>query len=162
MLAPVNARDWKSDSGIIGLATLASTPTKAHNKSTPAAIAPKIQGLPRPQLADSSKPNTTLPNPRTAKKAPQRSKCLAAPSFRLSGTRLRLIAIIAIAKGRFIQNVQRQDKFSISHPPNTGPTAEVMAVKPDHRPIARPRSATGNDALMIAKLPGIKSAPPIP
>ena len=38
----------------------------------------------------------------------------------------------------------------------------MIAVKPDHVPIARPRSAGGNDALMSARLPGTSSAAPTP
>ena len=40
--------------------------------------------------------------------------------------------------------------------------AEVIAVKPDHVPIAFPRCSLSNDALMIARLPGTSSAPPTP
>ncbi len=44
----------------------------------------------------------------------------------------------------------------------TGPRAVVMAVKPDHVPIARPRDSSSKDALMIARLPGTRNAAPIP
>ncbi len=61
-----------------------------------------------------------------------------------------------------MKKIQRQERFSISHPPSTGPSAAVIAVKPDHVPMARPRSAGGNDALMSARLPGTSSAAPTP
>ena len=38
----------------------------------------------------------------------------------------------------------------------------MIEVKPDHVPIARPRSFSGKLALMRARLPGTSSAPPIP
>src|SRR5262245_54447090 len=38
----------------------------------------------------------------------------------------------------------------------------VIALKPDQVPIALPRSPSANDALMIARLPGTRSAPPSP
>ncbi len=50
----------------------------------------------------------------------------------------------------------------MNHPPTTGPAAAVIAVKPDHVPIARPRLLSGNDALMIDKLPGTRNAAPNP
>jgi hypothetical protein len=37
-----------------------------------------------------------------------------------------------------------------------------MAVNPDQVPMARPRSSFGNDALMMARLPGTSSAAPTP
>ena len=50
----------------------------------------------------------------------------------------------------------------MSTPPSTGPTAEVRAANPDHNPMARPRSLSGNDSLMMARLPGTRSAAPTP
>ena len=38
----------------------------------------------------------------------------------------------------------------------TGPAAPVIADIPDHVPIARPRSLSGNEAPMIARLPGLR------
>jgi hypothetical protein len=37
-----------------------------------------------------------------------------------------------------------------------------MPLKPDQVPMALPRSFSGNDALMSARLPGTSSAPPMP
>ncbi len=50
----------------------------------------------------------------------------------------------------------------MSHPPNTGPRAVVIAVKPDQVPIARPRFFSPNEALIIARLLGTIAAAPIP
>src|SRR5262245_27179258 len=61
-----------------------------------------------------------------------------------------------------MKNTHRQEACSIRNPPRTGPTAAVMDVKPDHVPIARPRFSRGNDALMMARLPGTSIAAPIP
>ena len=60
------------------------------------------------------------------------------------------------------KNAHRQETFWTSHPPSTGPAAAVIDVNPDQVPIARPRSLSGNEALMSARLPGTRSAPPIP
>ena len=61
-----------------------------------------------------------------------------------------------------MKKIQRHEAFSISQPPSRGPTAAVIAVKPDHVPMARPRCSAGNEALISARLPGVSSAPPTP
>ena len=66
------------------------------------------------------------------------------------------------ASGTFRKNTARQLTCSISQPPLTGPIAVVIALNPDQVPIARPRSASSNVALMIARLPGTRNAAPIP
>ena len=40
--------------------------------------------------------------------------------------------------------------------------AEVIDENPDHVPMARPRSASSNVALIIARLPGTRNAAPAP
>jgi hypothetical protein len=66
------------------------------------------------------------------------------------------------ARGRFRKNTARQLTCSISQPPLTGPIAVVIALKPDHVPIARPRSFSSKAALMSARLPGTRKAAPTP
>ncbi len=66
------------------------------------------------------------------------------------------------ATGTLRKNTARQLTCSISQPPATGPMLAVIALKPDHVPIARPRSSPSNVALMIARLPGTRSAAPTP
>jgi hypothetical protein len=61
-----------------------------------------------------------------------------------------------------MKNAARQLTCSISHPPITGPSAVVIALNPDQVPIARPRSASLNVALMIARLPGTRKPAPMP
>ena len=61
-----------------------------------------------------------------------------------------------------MKNTARHETCSINQPPITGPIAVVIALKPDHVPIARPRSFSGNELLMIARLPGTSSAAPNP
>ena len=43
-----------------------------------------------------------------------------------------------------------------------GPTAVATPANPDHAPMARPRSSRRNDAEMIARLPGTRSAAAAP
>ncbi len=61
-----------------------------------------------------------------------------------------------------MKKAARHETCSMSHPPRTGPTAIVIEVNADQVPIARPRSSFGNEVLMMARLPGTSSAPPIP
>src|SRR6266487_2619413 len=83
-------------------------------------------------------------------------------SLRLSGTCQKSNMSTVIAKGTLMKKTQCHEACSTSHPPRTGPIAEVMEVKPDQIPIARPRLSGSNEALIIARLPGTSSAPPIP
>ena len=71
-------------------------------------------------------------------------------------------ATTTAASGRLIRKTSRQDHASTSQPPRNGPTAPAMPPSPDQAPIARPRSAGTNDAEMMARLPGVSSAPPTP
>jgi hypothetical protein len=60
------------------------------------------------------------------------------------------------------RNTARHDHTSTSQPPSTGPSAVVSAPAPAQVPMARPRSASGKDAAISARLPGTISAPPTP
>ena len=61
-----------------------------------------------------------------------------------------------------MKKIARHDSASTSQPPSTGPNAVVSAETPAQVPIARPRSSSANEALMIARLLGTSSAPPTP
>ena len=61
-----------------------------------------------------------------------------------------------------MKKTQRHDACCTNQPPMTGPTAAVIAVKPDHVPIACPRSRSLKEALMIARLPGTSIEAPTP
>src|ERR1700685_1719459 len=102
------------------------------------------------------------PKPIVASAPPSQSNLLLAVSSRLSGTLHSDSRITTTAIGRLIKKTQRHDACATSHPPRTGPMDAVIAVKADHVPIARPRSLSVYEALMIAKLPGTSSAAPIP
>src|SRR6202040_2701519 len=96
----------------------------------------------------------------TAKRAPRQSTVPSSEAARLSGTRQNAKPSVSRAIGTLMKKIARQDRASTSQPPRTGPTAEVRAEKPAQVPIALPRSSAGKAALMIARLPGIRSAPP--
>ena len=61
-----------------------------------------------------------------------------------------------------MKKTARHERCSISQPPITGPIAVVIALNPDQVPMARPRSFSANELLMIARLPGTSSAAPNP
>ena len=61
-----------------------------------------------------------------------------------------------------MKNAARQLACSTSQPPATGPIAVVIALNPDHVPIARPRASPSKVAAMIARLPGTRNAAPMP
>jgi hypothetical protein len=110
-LAPAKFLERKRLSGIIGSRVRPSTTKKATNTPTPINRAPRTSGFPRPTLEDSRSPKTTLPKPTAASAAPSRSSLLASGS-RLSGTRERVIARTATARGMLIKKTPRQETFS--------------------------------------------------
>ncbi len=50
----------------------------------------------------------------------------------------------------------------MSNPPSSGPTAAAMAARPDQAPMAVLRSVGAKAPWIIARLPGVSSAPPAP
>ena len=94
-------------------------------------------------------------------RAPSR-RAAVAMSARDSGTWRSVIATATIASGTLMRNTQRHENVSISQPPTNGPIALATPARPDHAPIARPRSTSWNEEPMIARLPGTSSAPAAP
>lgn len=158
----MNVRDRNKPTGSIGPATRRSTMTSAMSDTTP-----------QPMIASSSRrlalasghsrsPKTTLPRPTMARPAPIQSMRDARDVSRLSVMNRADSATTIAASGTFSTNTARQPTCSINHPPATGPMADIMALKADHVPIARPRSASSKVALIIARLPGTRNAAPTP
>ena len=94
------------------------------------------------------------PRPSTASTAPLQSIAVVRDGSRLSSMNRSDSTSTMTASGTFRKNTARQLTCSTSQPPLTGPIAVVIALNPDQVPIARPRSASSNVALMIARLPG--------
>src|SRR5260370_6583255 len=147
--------------GTIGEVPLASTNANTIRQPKPTTKLPKTRGCLQPKLTDSMNPQTKPPNPRVTTKAPNQST-RAAVGLLLSGIFQSEMDITATASGTLIKNAQRQEACSTSQPPRTGPTAAVMAVNPDPVPMAHSPFLSLKDALMIAKLPGTRSAAPTP
>src|SRR6185369_16387920 len=72
------------------------------------------------------------------------------------------IATTAADNGRLMKKMDRQEVWSINHPPSSGPAAAVIDVNPDHVPMAWPRRFESNEALRMARLPGTSSAAAAP
>ncbi len=106
-------------------------------------------------------PNTIPANPSVAKITPGQSNRASIP-LRLSGIFHAEMPITAAAMGTLMKKTQRQEAYSVSHPPNAGPTAVVIDVNPDHVPMARPRPVSSKDELIIARLPGTRRTAPMP
>src|SRR6202008_2384401 len=138
MFAPRNEGDLKSVRGTIGDDERASSAKKIVRKSKPPSELANTRGSVQPSLEDSRNPVTIPARPTVASSAPDQSICLTCES-RLSGTCRTEIPTTITPSGTFSRNAQRQEAYWMSHPPSSGPKAVVIAVKPDHVPIALPR-----------------------
>ncbi len=64
--------------------------------------------------------------------------------------------------GTLMRNTACQEKFSTRNPPSSGPSTPASPAVADHRPMALPRSSTGNTTVMIDSVAGMMKAPPMP
>ena len=61
-----------------------------------------------------------------------------------------------------IKKITRHSPASARKPPSRGPATVVIVVAAAQAPMALPRRSGPNEEVMMARLPGIISAPPIP
>ena len=94
--------------------------------------------------------------------APGRSKRPCVRRSRVSGTHRCASHTVRTASGRLIRKIHRHDAWSTSSPPTSGPSAAAIPPRPDQAPMARLRSSERNAPWIIARLPGVRSAPPMP
>src|SRR5262249_9454211 len=158
-LAAAKFRDRKSPSETIGAGERASTTRKAIRAPRPRTPASLTAN---PSSGAWIRAYVVAPSPKVASIAPCQSNLPVAAGLRLAGPRHRVIKTTAAAIGRLMKKTQRQEACSTIQPPRTGPSAAVIAVKPDQVPIARPLSLSGNEALISARLPGTSKAAPAP
>ncbi len=159
-LAALNWREAKSDGSTMGCVLRRSTTTNTTPSATPSAPAPSESPTPSDSYWMSA--NVSRPSARLATTAPTTSNERLACSSRVSGTCAWAIQMVMAPSGTFTRNAHRQLANCTSHPPTNGPMAEATPPSPDHEPIALPRSSGRNDAWIIARLPGVSSAPPTP
>src|SRR5580693_1048717 len=151
--APEKFLERNKPSGTIGEDERASQYSNAISATAPTAPATGT---------DSIRARTIPPKATTASRPPAQSNCELRLAARLSGTFHRVSKRTINPTGTLMKNTHRHEPYSTNHPPSTGPMAAVIAVNPDHVPIARPRSFSEKLALIRARLPGTNSAPPIP
>src|SRR3954452_8495808 len=102
------------------------------------------------------------PRAEAARTAPITSKCDEAFSSRVSGTHFSAMNTVTAASGGLIRKIHRQSAYSISPPPTNGPMAADRLVSPAQAPIAGARSSCTKAPWIMARLPGVSSAPPMP
>ncbi len=161
-LTAVNSREANTRTGTSGdtgppRERRASSTTNAAPSATPATAATTGTGEPR-----SMSPYVTPASARAASAAPSTSNRPVVVSSRVSGTCRTAVAITRAAMGRLIRKTQRQPAVSTSQPPSRGPIAPATPPRPDQAPTARGRSSRTKDDWMIAREPGVRSAPPMP
>ena len=158
----MNWRESKIDSGSIGSGLRRSARTNATALARPTAIAPITAGEPRPFSGAWISPKVSPASASEANAEPRKSSRPLIVGSRVSGT-WRLAAQTTNApSGMLIRKIARQLTASISQPPTSGPTAAATPPSADQAPIARPRSSGWKLASMIARLPGVSRAPPMP
>jgi hypothetical protein len=160
-LAPLKVRLRSRRNGSMGAGWRRSTAMKAAMATAASSSAAMTSGALQPRVGASVNAYAAPPNASVAHSAPPRSSRVCTEGA-LSGTCRYVMAITAAASGRLTRKAHSQEPWSTSQPPTTGPTAEVMPLKPVHRPKARPRSACAKWALISAMLPGTSSAAPAP
>src|SRR6185312_6102733 len=70
--------------------------------------------------------------------------------------------MVTAISGRLIAKIQRQESWSMSRPPSSGPATKKMPVQAVQVPTAAPRSSPSKQAVMIASELGTSSAPATP
>ena len=93
---------------------------------------------------------------------PGQSTARSTVSSRDSWAANSVTATAPAATGRLRKKIARQETYSASAPPTTGPMASASADTPAQVPIALPRSSGGKALVMIERVPGIMNAAPMP
>ncbi len=158
--APVNCLERKSVRSRSGWRWRRSTTMNPTNATTPTTSAMTTPGLsPSPS---SMRPEVVEASATVISAAPRRSGRGASIPSEVSGRCRIATTTVAAAIGMLMKNTGRHEKLSTSQPPTKGPRAPAAAPKPDHAPTARARSSGWNDAEIMARLLGTRSAPAAP
>ena len=122
----------------------------------------RIAGEPQPHALPSASGRTRAVSPVERRTIPVQSTLRSTDSSRDSRAAKSVTATAPAATGRFRKKIARQETYSVRAPPTTGPIASARPDTPAHVPIAFPRSSGGNAVVMIARVPGIMKAAPMP
>src|SRR6266536_4605413 len=160
-LEPLNERLANSSSATTGCCVWRSTTTNTASSTRPPTttdVGPAFQ----PSDPALVMPYVNAPSPVATSSVPGRSRRVWRCSDRLSGTYFSPSTMTAIANGTLMPNAHRHDTSCTSQPPRNGPIAVATPPRPDQAPTAAARSSWANAEEMIARLPGVNSAPPMP
>ena len=123
---------------------------------------PSTSGEPQPHELPSIRASTSAVSPIDRVTIPGQSIECRVLSSRDSCAANSVTATAPAATGRFRKKIARQDTYSVSAPPTTGPIASASADTPAQVPIALPRSSGGKVTVMIESVAGIMNAAPTP
>ena len=156
----MNWREANRPRGSIGSEAWASITTKATISTTPSA--PTAHAAAPPPAGPSMAAKASAASPAETVTAPAMSIEPCSRRSLDSGTWRSVMATATAAMGTLMRKISRHDHAWTSQPPMKGPTALATPASADQAPTAWPRSSGWNDAEMIARLPGTRSAPPAP
>ncbi len=159
---PRNVCERNSVKSTIGSSTRRSITAKAVRPTAAVASSATISGDPQPQLLPSISASTSAVRPVEMVKMPGQSIVCRVLSSRDSCVANSVTATAPTATGRFRKKIARQETYSVSAPPTTGPMASASADTPAQVPIAFPRSSAGKVTVMIESVAGIMNAAPTP
>ena len=128
----------------------------------PAARAATTTGADQPETGPSIAPYVSPMRPNVTSTPPVTSIGPVASGSRDSGTCRTVAKITYTASGTLMTKMSRQDTAATSQPPRNGPIAVPTPLNPAQEPIALLRSSSRKVAEMIARLPGVSSAAPMP
>ena len=162
MLAALNrglAKKWTSSMGwSVRSSQAMNPPMNAAAAAKAARVVPSVQ----PRTGASMMAHTRMTSPTIESSAPMGSSPRGEGSLD-SGTKRRPPVKARATIGMFTMNTDPHQKCSSSQPPLRGPMAMPMAEKPAQTAMARARSAgTVNTLLMMERVAGMISAPPMP
>jgi hypothetical protein len=160
--APRNVRERNSGKSTIGSRTRGSIRAKAATPATAVASSATISAEPQPQELPSTRASTSAVRPTVRAPMPPQSIVGWVLSSRDSRVANSVTITAPTATGRFRKKIARQDTYSASAPPTTGPIARARADTPAQVPIALPRSSAGKVTVMMDSVAGIMKAAPIP
>ena len=130
-----------------------STPNRTSDET--------ISGSPHPSWFASMSPYVALNSAAVPRNRPGISSLRATSETDSRTVRVAVKKAIT-PMGTFRKNTDCHPRCSTISPPTVGPRASARPDIPAHRPMARARSCGGNVTVMIDRVPGMRSAAPIP
>ena len=162
MFAPRKVFERNSEKSTIGSRTRGSMSAKLTRPTAAVSSRPMSSGEPQPHELPSIRASTSAVSPTESVTIPGQSIECSVLSSRDSCVANSVTATAPTATGRLRKKIARQDTYSVSAPPTTGPIASASADTPAQVPIALPRSAGGKVTVMIESVADIMNAAPTP